>query len=107
MQKRLLFKIGYVCKIPWGGEGGGEYDHLADSLVGENFLKVAKDFNNVRIDEHCKKCCELGLKIIVIKNKRKTKKKKKKKKTESEKRMCFVNMLVQINTTVWILMSWA
>ena len=32
MQKRLLFKIGYVCKIPWGwGEG---YDHLADSLNG-------------------------------------------------------------------------
>ena len=30
MQKRLLFKIGYVCKIPWGGGGG--YDHLADSL---------------------------------------------------------------------------
>ena len=23
MQKRLLFKIGYVCKIPWGA-GGGE-----------------------------------------------------------------------------------
>ena len=21
MQKRLLFKIGYVCKIPWGEEG--------------------------------------------------------------------------------------
>ena len=31
MQKRLLFKIGYVCKIPWGGGEG--YDHLADSLV--------------------------------------------------------------------------
>ena len=23
MQKRLLFKIGYVCKIPWGGGGEG------------------------------------------------------------------------------------
>ena len=22
MQKRLLFKIDYVCKIPWGGEQG-------------------------------------------------------------------------------------
>ena len=29
MQKWLLFKIGYVCEIPWGGGG---YDHVADSL---------------------------------------------------------------------------
>ena len=31
MQKRLLFKIDYVCKIPWGG-GGGAGSFLADSL---------------------------------------------------------------------------
>ena len=30
MQKRLLFKIGYVCKISLVGGG---YDHLADSLI--------------------------------------------------------------------------
>ena len=33
MQKRLLFKIGYVCKIPYLRGG---YDHLADSLIIEN-----------------------------------------------------------------------
>ena len=34
MQKRLIFKIGYVCEIPWGGGvGGGGYDHLPDSLI--------------------------------------------------------------------------
>ena len=31
MQKRLLFKIDYVCKIPWGGGGAGSF--LAGSLI--------------------------------------------------------------------------
>ena len=32
MQKRLLFKIDYVCKIPWRG-GGGAGSFLAGSLI--------------------------------------------------------------------------
>ena len=31
MQKRLLFKIDYVCKIPWGWGGAGSF--LAGSLL--------------------------------------------------------------------------
>ena len=34
MQKRLLFKIDYVCKIPWGGAGS----FLAGSLYVSFFI---------------------------------------------------------------------
>ena len=30
MHKRLLFKIDYVCKIPWGG--GGEQGHFCPAV---------------------------------------------------------------------------
>ena len=38
MQERLLFKIDYICKIPWGG--GGEQGHFW--LVVYNWLPSNK-----------------------------------------------------------------
>ena len=56
MQKKLFFKIGYVCKIPYCGEGGG-YDHLAGSLLSSSYQQSRNNYTRyiwrIRIWDKC------------------------------------------------------